>query len=67
MNSSEKSLIDANPEPLRMDIEFYDNVRVRVSERKLLQRSIIPPNNGRGFRVDKGKLSKSSRKRARKL
>ena len=58
MSSSEKSLIDANPEPLRMDLEFYDDIRARVSERKLLQRSIIPPNNGRGFRVDKGQTFK---------
>ena len=58
MTPSEKSLIDANPEPLRMDLEFYDDIRARVSERKLLQRSIIPPNNGRGFRVDKGQTFK---------
>ena len=58
MNSSEKSLIDANPEPLRMDLEFYDDIRARVSERKLLQRSRIEPNNGKGFRVDKGQTFK---------
>ena len=58
MNSSEKSLIDANPEPLRMDLEFYDDIRTRVSERKLLQRSRIEPNNGKGFRVDKGQTFK---------
>ena len=54
MKSTEKSLIDANPEPYRMDIEFYDNIRAKVSERTLLQRTIIPPDNGRGFRVSKG-------------
>ena len=58
MKSSEKSLIDANPEPLRMDLEFYDDIRTRVSERKLLQRSRIEPNNGKGFRVDKGQTFK---------
>ena len=58
MNSSEKSLIDANPEPLRMDLEFYDDIRTRVSERKLLQRSRIEPNNGKGFRVGKGQTFK---------
>ena len=54
MKATEKSLIDANPEPYRMDMEFYDNIRARASERTLLQRTIIPPDNGRGFRVNKG-------------
>ena len=58
MNSSEKSLIDANPEPLRMDLEFYDDIRARAPERKLLQRSRIEPNNGKGFRVAKGQTFK---------
>ena len=47
MKSTEKSLIDANPEPYRMDMEFYDNIRAKASERTLLQRTIIPPNNGK--------------------
>ena len=58
MKATEKSLIDANPETYRMDMEFYDNIRAKASERTLLQRTIIPPNNGRGFRVSKGKLSR---------
>ena len=58
MSSSEKSLINANPEPLRMDIEFYDDIRARAPERKLLQRSRIEPNNGKGFRVAKGQTFK---------
>ena len=58
MKSTEKSLIDANPEPYRMDMEFYDNIRARASERTLLQRTIIPPDNGRGFRVSKGQTFK---------
>lgn len=58
MKSSEKSLIDANPELYKMDINFYDDLRAKAHERKLIERAIILPNNGRGFRIAKGQTFK---------
>ncbi len=39
---------------LRLDRTFYDKVRSDRSHYKLVDKFIIPPNNGRGFIVSRG-------------
>ena len=39
-----------------LDPAFYDGVRNAKSNYALVERSVIPPNNGKGFEVKKGQL-----------
>ena len=39
-----------------LDPAFYDGVRNAKPDYALVERSVIPPNNGKGFEVKKGQL-----------
>ena len=70
MKSTEKSLIDANPEPYRMDIEFYDNIRAKGFRANLIaednnstrQRKRIPGKQGANFPGNRGGRTTSCRR-----